>query len=138
MNYYSDLFDAVDAMFGLDKQSTTHYSTPSFPKSNVVIEEDGTMRFEFALAGYKKEDLKVDFDENRLILSTVEDFKAPEVSENEKVLANNIKKTSFNYSYRIPEVKYKFAETKATFENGILTIKVPPVEKKERPTIVIA
>lgn len=138
---YNDLFDLVDEMFSLPSVSDAavkHYPTPSFPKTNVFVDVDGTMTFSFALAGYKKDDLKIGFDENKLLLSTVDDFKSPEVNEKVKVLTNNIKMVPFKYSYFVPETKYKFADTTAKFEDGILTISIPPVEKKERPTITIA
>ena len=100
------------------------------------------MQFEFALAGYKKEDIEINFDENKIILSTVKDYKAPEKKEKEKELANNIKKPSFKYSYIVPETKFKFEgiqqeNIKAKFEDGILTVVIPPIEKKVRPTINI-
>lgn len=143
MNYYFDLFDGLfDSMFGQTITTTggkaveKKYSVPAFPPCKAYVDKEGNMNFEFALAGYKKEDLKIDFDENRLVLSTVEDYKE-EVMKDTKLLANNIKKPSFKYVYGVPETKFKFDETSATFEDGILTVVIPPLEKKEHKVIKI-
>lgn len=140
MYMYKDLFDVMDSLFESVPSggtSSCKYAVPSFPPSNIVVKEDGSMQFEFALAGYKKEDIEINFDENKIILSTVKDYKAPEKKEKEKELANNIKKPSFKYSYIVPETKFKFDGTTAKFEDGILTVVIPPIEKKVRPTINI-
>lgn len=132
------LFDELDDLFsvfdseGLSRQSDVKYSVPAFPPCNVILQEDGSMKFEFALAGYKKEDLKMEYNNSKLVLSTVKDYKE-EVKD--KYLAKGIKKPSFNYSYFVPETKFLINELKASFNNGLLVITIP-AKKEEKNKVM--
>lgn len=132
-NIFDDL-DAMDSMFDFLAPMTVGYSCPAFPPTNVELKEDGAMKFDFALAGYKKEDLNIDYSNNKLILATTDDFNKSlskeKTEDNSKVLNHGIKKISFNYSYLIPENKFDVDKLTAKFEDGILTILIPARDKK--------
>lgn len=139
-----DVFDDMfDAMFGrsfrffpTDDGVTVEkkYCVPSFPPVEVKRNDNG-MSFKFVLAGYKKEDLKIDFERSSLILSTSETFKEPE--EDKDVVASTIKTPAFRYAYSIPITKLDIEKTSAKFEDSILTITIPPLEEGKKKKSVI-
>ena len=110
----NDLFDEMAKLFDDSVFSTTKYSVPSFPPLKVV-QRDNKVTFRFALAGYSKEDLEINFGKDCLILSTTENYKEKyhkrrdtEVSvtadkKNAKILVNNFKDGIFSYKYFVPE-----------------------------------
>ena len=131
------LFDELDSLFsvfdeGLSRQGDAKYSVPSFPPCNVCLQEDGAMVFEFALAGYKKEELNMEYINSKLILSTSKDYTE---KLKDKYIHKGIKKPSFNYSYFVPETKFKISELKASFNDGILTITIP-AKKEEKNKVM--
>lgn len=130
------LFDELEDLFSLFddgiSESTVRYSVPSFPPCNVLVQEDGSMKFEFALAGYNKEDLLMEYKNNKLLLSTTKDYKE---ETKDKYLAKGIKRPAFNYSYFVPETKFVIDELNASFNNGLLTI-VIPAKKEEKDKVI--
>ena len=132
--YYNDLFDAMDAMFSESEK----YAVPQFPPCEVTKAKDGTVEISMSVAGYKKDDISISTDENKVIVSTVTDYKAPELPNGVSLVsANRIKRSAFKNSFVVPETKFNFNEIKAKFEDGILTITIPPKEKKEYKQIAI-
>jgi HSP20 family molecular chaperone IbpA len=137
-----DLFDQMDDLFdtGADglRTGAISYAVPSFPPVDVMTDKDGNLIFNFAVVGYKKDDFKISFDEDFLVLSTKDDYKAPDIQDGCKVIRKLIKNVQFNYKYLVPASKFKQEDTTASMADGVLTIKIPPVEKKEKKTIEIA
>ena len=146
MHSFDDVFDEMfDAAFGRSlkmvptaKGVEKKYCVPSCPPCKVEKMKDGGMNFVFALAGYSKEDLRIDFERSSLILGTTEDYKEP-VDDAGTVIASNIKFPSFRYAYSIPISVLDIEKTEAKFENGLLSISIPPLkaEEKKRPVVVI-
>lgn len=97
-----------------------------FPFSNVYLEDDCTI-VEYALAGYKKENLSIDVVDSTLI---VEGTFAPASIEPENWVVRNISQRSFTRSLRM---KTGTTVQRATFIDGILKIylKVREVEKSK-------
>ena len=134
LNVLDDINHFFDDPFADFKDAgTIGYTVPAFPPTDIRINKNGEMELKFALAGYSKEELSLDYKDNKLILSTSEKYNkdANKVGENEKLIASNFKHSSFSYSYFLPEVKFNIAELKADFKDGVLCILVPPKEKKE-------
>lgn len=135
MNEVDDLFDCMDDSF-----KKVYYPMTHFPSGRVYMDKDGNLILDFALAGYKKEDFKISYDEDSLILSTVDGFKQFELPEGSKMISpsNGIKSASFKYSYYVPSSKFNQKETSASMTDGILSIKVPPTVKKEAIEVSIS
>lgn len=132
-----DLFDAFDAMDAAFNKCEK-YAVPSFPPCEVQKRKDGTVDIFLAIAGYEKENIGISTEENKLVVSTVEGYEAPKVAEGVTVLSTNrIKRSPFKTSFLLPETKFNFNEITATFKDGILSIVVPPKEKKEYKQIEI-
>jgi len=132
--YYNDLLDALDAMFSSDEK----YAVPQFPPTEMVKSKDGTVFISLAVSGYKKEDISITTDENKVYVSTVDGYKAPNLPEDCAIVSTNrIKRSPFKTYFIVPETKFDFSNISAKFEDGILTITVPPKEKKEYKKILI-
>lgn len=132
--YYNDLFDAMDAMFSESEK----YAVPQFPSCEARKAKDGTVKIIMFVAGYKRDDISISTEENKIVVSTVADYKAPELPEDETLIsANRLKRSAFKSSFVAPETKFNFNEIKAKFEDGVLTITIPPKEKKEYKQITI-
>jgi HSP20 family molecular chaperone IbpA len=54
------------------------------------------------------------------------------------ISSNRIKRSAFKNSFIVPETKFDFNSITAKFEDGLLTITIPPKEKKEYKQITIA
>lgn len=132
--YYNDLFDAMDAMFSESEK----YAVPQFPSCEARKAKDGTVKIIMFVAGYKRDDISISTEENKIVVATVADYKAPELPEDETLIsANRLKRSAFKSSFVAPETKFNFNEIKAKFEDGVLTITIPPKEKKEYKQIAI-
>jgi HSP20 family molecular chaperone IbpA len=135
---YNSLFDAFDAMDAMFSDSEK-YAVPQFPPSEVLKHKDGTIEISIAVAGYKKEDISISTEENKLVVSTISDYKAPKLPDEISVISSNrIKRSAFKNSFIVPETKFDFNSITAKFEDGLLTITIPPKEKKEYKQITIA
>ena len=104
----------------------------------IKTNKDGTVEIVMAVSGYKKSDITITTDENKVIVSTVDGYEAPEVPKDVALISSNrIKRSPFKSSFVAPETKFNFNEIKATFVDGLLTITIPPKEKKEYKQITI-
>lgn len=122
-----------DDMFDLLVGSPDYGFREGFPASNVITDESGCT-IELALAGYKKDQLKVEADGNKIIVSaeTKED-----ADSNKKYHNHRIKRASFKRIYTVPVSEYDIENLKASFEDGILSIIVPLRQKKIEKSKVI-
>ena len=109
-------------------------SNGSFPHTNFKIsKETKDMEIEMALAGYKKEDIDIIFDDDLLIVKTKEEYKKDKKEEDKFfVIKNDIKQSSFEIKFNVPFDKYNVDKSKAVFENGVLRIDVP-VKEEAKP-----
>ncbi len=94
------------------------------PKEN-IIENNNQFIIELLVPGIKKEDLSIDVEESKLIISH-------QVSNNEnKEEVNYIKlgfnKSSFKREFDLSK-KIDIANISASFDNGILSVKLPKKE----------
>lgn len=140
--YLNDLFEEMNSFFEeMDSpkyvSKNVSYAVPNFPPSEMRKLKDGTVKLEMALAGYSDADIDISTEENKLVVSTKEDYKQPELEEGAKILGGKIKRCAFKSSFIVPETKFSFADITAKFEGGILTITIPPKEKKEYKKISI-
>lgn len=88
-----------------------------FPPVDTFV-EDGQTVFQFALAGYKPEDLTVEIlgDDLSVSCKTEDSSDAPR---------RRIAKRSFSEKVRLPGDKLDLSKTQASFVDGILEIKIP-------------
>lgn len=91
-----------------------------FPVTDLYTENDKLI-FEFALAGYKKDSIAIETEDDKLTVFTTADYSAV---ENRKYYQSKIAKRNFKVSYAIP-IQYDLSEVVATFEDGILKVVLP-------------
>lgn len=143
MNTFStvEIFEAIDDMFdGMTVQTLPHitnpngyikYPVPSFPPVDLTLTTDNELEFVFALAGYQKDELEISFDGDFMILKGTILQEEDKEKKELKIIKKSIKKNNFEYKYAVPVSKFKQNEASAEFENGLLKITIPPVDKKD-------
>jgi HSP20 family molecular chaperone IbpA len=108
-----------------------------YPPTNSFKKADGSLVFEFALAGFSEESVSIAFQGDDLVLSA----KAPECEgepESAGYWHRGFKPRDIDkQKYRVPADDYVQAEAKAVFKNGVLTVTVPPQESAQAIKIEI-
>lgn len=94
-------------------------STQGYPVADIYRDDDGSTILEFALAGFKRKELAIDIQPDKRTITIT-----GQVDENnekrQRIARRNFTRTYVNYDDNLD-----LAEAKASFENGLLTVKVP-------------
>ncbi len=101
----------------------------NFPPYNVIKEDDDTFLIEFAVAGFSKKDIEVKQEKNALIIEA-----SIKEDDSKEYIYKGIAARSFTRAFALAE----YVEVKsATFEDGILTIKlIRYLPKEEQPKVI--
>ena len=125
---FDDMFDQFEDMLGnggLTMQS-------NYPPYNIRKAGKDNYAIEVALAGFNKNDVEVEFEDNLLTVRTKQVNKADEKSDNGKIIHKGISQRQFARSFTIAEdVRVNSAELK----DGLLTIaceRIVPEYKKKK------
>ena len=122
------LFDDAFANFGLNLEPFSRIEPKNrIYRAAVRIDEEGDnyiVRFE--VPGVKKEDIILELNESVIVLKA-------ERTENRKDEETGV---SFNQSVRIPE-ETEVSKVKANLEDGVLTVSVPKLPKRQPNLIAI-
>jgi molecular chaperone IbpA len=115
------VFDNAFDTFFNDIPHYVQQSTQGYPVADIYHDAEGSTILEFALAGFRKEELSIDVEPAKQCI-TVEasTSDAQEESTPRRIARRNFKKTYINYDNHL-----NLNEAIATFENGLLTITVP-------------
>jgi molecular chaperone IbpA len=97
---------------------TVHESTTNYPPYNLIKESETEFRLELALAGYKKEDIRVYTEWNKLSIEAVKKEKTQDTVE---YLHNGLAKRAFTRTWTLSD-DVKVSDVK--FEDGLLVIKL--------------
>jgi len=105
-----------------------------FPPTNIRMDEDNSLEYEFAVAGIKMEEIDIKFDNDYLILSIT-----PEKREEKEVKyrQQGIRRSKSVTKFFVPVSKYDVEKASAHLENGILTLKVPTKEAAKPRSVKI-
>lgn len=126
----SDLFPSFNSLwddfFSKDAIGRRLELGTSMPAVN-VSEENGQFLIDVAVPGMKKEDLKIDLDDNILTISC-EKKEEKEEKEDKKVTKREFSYSSFMRSFQLPE-NAKKENISAEYKDGILKLKVPKAEE---------
>ena len=125
---FDDMFDQFENMLGnggLTMQS-------NYPPYNIRKTGKDNYAIEVALAGFNKNDVEVEFEDNLLTVRTKQTNKADEKPDNGEIIHKGISQRQFARSFTIAEdVKVNGAELK----DGLLTIaceRIVPEYKKKK------
>ena len=129
-----DIFDWTDKNF-----STIGSNLPSVN----LKETDNKLEVELAAPGLKKEDFKIEIDNNMLMISSEKEEEEEEEEEETRKKGNYVRK-EFNYqsfyrSFYLPEYVDE-NKIEATYKDGILHVEIAKIKgsmKKTHKTIAI-
>lgn len=98
-----------------------------------ISEDDDNFEVEVAAPGLKKEDFKINLENNLLTISG-EHKEESEEKEGKKISRREFSYTSFNRSFTLPET-VKAEDINAKYEDGVLRLTLPKKEeaKKQPP-----
>ena len=116
-NVFDDVFDGF---FTKEFPTYLRRSTEGYPVADIYRNETGGTIMEFALAGFTKDDLKVDVQPEKRSI-TVSANSGDEMSSG----ARRIARRSFTKTYVNYDDNLDLSRASAVFENGLLSITVP-------------
>ena len=124
---FDDMFDQFESMLGNGSLAVQS----NYPPYNIRKAGKDKYAIEVAVAGFNKDDVEVEYEDNLLTVKT-KDVKRTEKKEGDEVIHRGISQRSFARSFTIADdVKVNGAELK----DGLLTIsceKIIPEIKKKR------
>ncbi|MCC8089450.1 MAG: Hsp20/alpha crystallin family protein [Rikenellaceae bacterium] len=103
------------------------------PATNVT-ENDNEFKLDLSVPGYSKEDFKVTIDKNILTVSAQKEVKNEEKGDNEKIIRQEFRSSSFRRSFTLPE-DIDTDSIKAEQHDGILEISLPKSEKAKEDNV---
>ena len=121
-------------------ENTDYYPNYPYPPMNVLMTEDRTLVFEFALAGFDEKDISLSFQGDHMVFSAK---LSPENSEdnpakccgeeNVRYFKRRLKmKNIEKQKYLVPLDKYAQEKVKAVYKNGILRVSIPPKDEPDQ------
>lgn len=123
--FFEDFFDL--ATFD-DLQPKT-----SFPKIN-VIESDDAYEIDIAIAGFDKDDIKLELKDNDLFIQG--NKQNDQQDENKRFLRREISSRSFKRIVRLPS-KIDSKSVKAEYQNGIIKVMINKVKEEKSNKIEV-
>ena len=96
-------------------------STSGYPVVDIYREDDGSTMLEFALAGFSREELSIDVKPDKRSITVSANSTLEEKNQKRRRIARR----NFTREYVNYDDNLDLTSTKAQFENGLLTIRVP-------------
>ena len=125
---FDNMFDQFESLLGEDRLSTQS----NYPPYNIRKAGKDKYAIEVAVAGFNKNDVEVEYEDNLLTVKTKKVDKAVEKDMGGEVIHRGISQRSFSRSFTIADdIKVEGAEIK----DGLLTInceKIVPEQKKRK------
>ena len=124
---FDDMFDTFETMLGNGNIGVQS----NYPPYNIRKAGKDNFLIEIAIAGFNKDDVEVEYEDNLLTVKT-KDIKRTEEKDGDEVIHRGISQRSFARSFTIADdVKVNGAELK----DGLLTIScekiIPEIKKKK-------
>lgn len=117
----SRVFDNFFDDFFTDFPRHMAQTTSGYPVADIYRSEDGCTVIEFALAGFTREDLSIDVQPEKRSITVSSKSGTTEDRPNRRVARRSFQRTYVNYDNNLD-----LSQTTASFENGLLTVTVPP------------
>jgi molecular chaperone IbpA len=125
---FDNMFDQFESLLGNGELSTQS----NYPPYNIRKAGKDKYAIEVAVAGFNKNDVEVEYEDNLLTVKTKKVDKAVENDMDGEIIHRGISQRSFSRSFTIADdIKVEGAEIK----NGLLTInceKIVPEQKKRK------
>jgi HSP20 family molecular chaperone IbpA len=140
MNHYFTHFDKLfnELQWGFDEPQPQQVKDtcrmPKYPVSNCYLSEDqNSLHFEFALAGYKEKEVKVIGGVNSFTVRAAKE-ESPNSMGSEGathvLLHHGISGKNVDFSMKVDE-QYDTKKAKVVFENGLLSVTIPKAKEAE-------
>ena len=125
---FDNMFDQFESLLGNGELSTQS----NYPPYNIRKAGKDKYAIEVAVAGFNKDDVEVEYEDNLLTVKTKKVDKAVEKDMDGEIIHRGISQRSFSRSFTIADdIKVEGAEIK----DGLLTInceKIVPEQKKRK------
>ena len=113
------VIDEVFNNFFTDFPTHLKASTQGYPVADIYRDDDGSTVLEFALAGFKKKELSIDIQPDKRTI-TITGQVDEDNQKRQRIARRNFTRTYVNYDDNLD-----LAQAKASFENGLLSVRVP-------------
>jgi HSP20 family protein len=118
---------------GMINWSNSDFSNPDATLPAVNIKEmDNSYEVEMAAPGMKKEDFKIELDNNVLTISSEKSQESQEGNENERYSRREFSYQSFQRSFALPKEVVDEDKIKAHYSDGMLQLSIPKKEKAKQ------
>lgn len=139
VDVFDELFRGPFFNDGRSNFDFSFYKTDFPPMNLYVDEETKNLTFEFAIAGYSKEEAQVYFEDDHLHIELSKQKSTDENASKKKSLVKGIRGTSkIKTRYYVPSVKYDYENASVDFKDGILTVNIPPNKGMGRKLLTIS
>ena len=115
-NVLDDVFDS----FFVDFPRHLKQTTQGYPVADIFRDDNGNTVLEFALAGFKKEELSIDIRPDKRSITVAANSNVDEGDNSRRIARRSFTKTYVNYDNNLD-----LTNTVASYEDGLLTITVP-------------
>ena len=134
MNHYfthfDKLFNELQGNFEMEfqpQQAKEACRLPKYPVSNCYLSQDqNSLHFEFALAGYEEKEVKVIGGVNSFTVRAAKE----EPLTPQMLLHHGISSKDVDFSIRVAE-QYDTKKAKVVFKNGLLCVTIPKAKEAE-------
>ncbi|QDP51475.1 MAG: hypothetical protein GOVbin630_173 [Prokaryotic dsDNA virus sp.] len=116
-NVIDDVFDS----FFVDFPRHLKQTTQGYPVADIFRDDDGNTVLEFALAGFKKEELSIDIRPDKRSITVAANSDIDEGDNSRRIARRSFTKTYVNYDNNLD-----LSRTIASYADGLLTVRVPP------------
>ena len=125
-------FDQLFEQFFQDPRPLVKRTTDGYPLTDVYRDQDENQIIEMALAGFSKEDLEIEVKENKISISHQAEPWKGEDRPARRIARRSFSKTFVDYNNTLD-----LSKTQASFDNGLLVIKIPQIQEKKAIQIQI-
>jgi HSP20 family molecular chaperone IbpA len=137
MNHYFTHFDKLfqELQYGFDEPQPQQVKDtcrlPKYPVSNCYLAEDqNSLHFEFALAGYKEKEVQVIGGKNSFTVRA----RKEESLKSHMLLHHGISGKDVDFSIKVDE-QYNTKKAKVSYVNGLLSVIIP--KEKEAESVML-
>lgn len=123
-------FEDFDNAFGRDQVVPCDVIQHKDEKGNIASTE-----IQYALAGYNKEDVTIEVNDNKLYLTIDKTVNVDDVPEKRQYVHKGISHRRIEAAYSLNG--YDKDNIQASFENGVLSVKLPVSQKSETKKIEV-
>lgn len=136
---------ALDSLIGMSREMDRLVSSmwPDFENGSPwgmpaeVVETDDEIRFEVEMPGFREEDIEVTLENNVLTISGEKKSEREEGQKDSDYRLYERRYGRFQRSFTVPPT-VRADDTNATYENGVLSIRLPKSEEAKPRRIRIA